>query len=105
MDRLPDRLLLGVVLVLLLALQWRLWIGEGSLRHVASLEEQVTALREENAQLAERNRWMAADVEALKSGLDRVEEIARRDLGMIREGETFFLIPETVKESPSESAR
>jgi len=104
MGKLPNRLLLGVLLVLLLALQWRLWIGEGSLRHVASLEKQVSALREENAQLAERNRWMAADVEALKGGLDRVEEIARRELGMIREGETFFLIPEVAEESPGEPA-
>ncbi|MGB2059122.1 MAG: septum formation initiator family protein [Alcanivorax sp.] len=37
---------------------------------------------------------MAADVRDLKRGTEAVEEIARKDLGMIRDGETFFLILE-----------
>lgn len=88
------QVLLAFLALVLLGLQGRLWLGEGSLRHVASLEKQVAALEEENRKLAERNDLMAADVQDLKSGLDTLEEIARKDLGMIREGETFFLVIE-----------
>lgn len=85
---------LAVLALVLLALQARLWFGEGSLRHVASLKLQVEALTGENAELAERNRLLAADVRDLKEGIEAVEEIARKDLGMIRDGESFFLIVE-----------
>ena len=51
-------------------------------------------LKESNAKLAERNRLMAADVNDLKQGTEAIEEIARKDLGMVRKGETFFLILE-----------
>ena len=88
------QVVLAVLALVLLALQARLWFGEGSLRHVASLERQVEVLNEKNAELAERNRLLGADVRDLKEGTEAVEEIARKDLGMIRDGESFFLIVE-----------
>ncbi|MDX1803309.1 MAG: septum formation initiator family protein [Alcanivorax sp.] len=89
---------LAVLALLFVGLQARLWFGEGSLRHVAALKKEVAELKKKNAKLAERNRLMAADVKDLKNGTEAVEEIARKDLGMIRDGETFFLIME--KKSP-----
>ena len=88
------QVVLAVLALVLLVLQARLWFGEGSLRHVASLERQVEVLNAKNAELAERNRLLAADVRDLKEGTEAVEEIARKDLGMIRDGESFFLIVE-----------
>jgi len=85
---------LALLALLFLGLQVRLWFGEGSLRHVAALKKDVAVLKESNAKLAERNRLMAADVKDLKQGTEAVEEIARKDLGMVRNGETFFLILE-----------
>jgi len=85
---------LALLALLFLGLQVRLWFGEGSLRHVAALKKDVAVLKESNAKLAERNRLMAADVKDLKQGTEAVEEIARKDLGMVRKGETFFLILE-----------
>ncbi|MEY1661493.1 FtsB family cell division protein [Isoalcanivorax beigongshangi] len=86
------RLLLALLLVTLLALQLRLWFGEGSLRHGLALQQNVAELEQETERLRDRNRLMAADVADLKQGLDTVEEIARRDLGLIRDGETFYLV-------------
>jgi cell division protein FtsB len=86
------QVVLAIVALALLGLQARLWLGEGSLRHVSGLKETVATKQAENQLLFERNRLMAADVDDLKSGLDAVEEIARRDLGMVRDGETFFLM-------------
>lgn len=88
------QVVLALMALALLGLQARLWFGEGSVRHVSGLKATVAAKQEENRLLFERNRLMSADVDDLKSGLDAVEEIARRDLGMVREGETFFLMIE-----------
>jgi len=79
-----------VTLALLAGLQYRLWIGEGSLAHVAQLKQQIAEQRQENEQLEERNRVLAAEVVELKQGLETVEERARHELGMIRDGETLF---------------
>lgn len=103
-------LLSAVLLLAVLGLQVRLWFGEGSLRHAASLRKQVQSMEQDNARLADRNRLMAADVADLKSGLDKIEEIARRDLGMIREGETFYLVLDgqrdrTAAEDDADAAR
>ena len=84
-----------VVLVLLLVyLQYRLWFGDGSLQEVWQLHREVEAQREENLRLRERNDALDAEVLDLQQGLDAIEERAREDLGMIKEGETFYQIVE-----------
>lgn len=86
------RWLLVLLAVLTLALQFRLWSGEGGLPEVWRLERAVEEQRDENRDLAERNRALAAEVEDLRRGLDAIEERARSELGMIHEDETFFLV-------------
>ena len=77
-------------LVLLAGLQYRLWVGEGSFAHVAQLKQQIAEQRQENEQLLERNQVLTAEVLELKQGLETIEERARHELGMVREGETLF---------------
>ncbi len=77
---------------LLLALQVRLWFGEGSMPDVWRLEQAIAAQQAENDRLGERNAALAADVRDLRDGLAAVEERARRELGMIRRGESFYRI-------------
>jgi cell division protein FtsB len=82
---------LFVVLILLLGgLQYRLWVGEGSLAQVSSLNQQIDDQRNENKRLMERNRVLEAEVMELKQGMETVEERARHELGMVKEGETLF---------------
>ena len=86
---------LVIVLLLLLGyLQYRLWFGDGSLQEVWQLHREVEAQREENLRLRERNDALDAEVLDLQQGLDAIEERAREDLGMIKEGETFYQIVE-----------
>ena len=100
----PKRQIIVAVLALvLLGLQARLWLGEGSLQHMNRLESQVATLSATNAELSDRNRLMSADVRGLKEGQDAVEEIARKDLGMIREGETFYICLLYTSPSPRDS--
>ncbi|HLA29505.1 cell division protein FtsB [Pseudomonas sp.] len=86
---------LFVVLILLLAgLQYRLWVGEGSLAQATQLKQQIADQRGENEQLQERNRILEAEVLELKSGMETVEERARQELGMLKEGETLYQLAE-----------
>lgn len=78
------------LLVLLLALQYRLWFGDGSVQEVWRLTEEARATRTELLRLRSRNQALAAEVRDLKSGLEAIEERARATLGMIGEGETFY---------------
>ena len=82
--------LAGCLLALLVALQWRLWFGEGSLQEVSRVREEARAARAEVLRLESRERALAAEVADLKSGLEAIEERARSELGMIDEDETFF---------------
>ncbi|AWT10809.1 MULTISPECIES: cell division protein FtsB [Stutzerimonas] len=82
---------LFVVLILLLGgLQYRLWVGEGSLAQVNSLNKQIADQQGENERLLERNRILEAEVLELKQGMETVEERARQELGMVKEGETLY---------------
>jgi cell division protein FtsB len=86
------RWLLIILMVLLAGLQFRLWVGEGSLAHQFELDTQIDEQRNENQLLKRRNEKVAQEVESLKTNLDSIEEKARRDLGMIKEGEIFYLV-------------
>jgi len=86
--------ILALLVAILIALQYRLWVGEGSWADVTRLEREVREQERANQQLQRRNRNLAIEVEALKEGLDSVEERAREDLGMIKDGETFYMIIE-----------
>ena len=86
------RWLIIILVVLLAGLQWPLWVGEGSLAHRAELNRQLQQQEDDNQTLRQRNQQIATDVESLKNNLDAIEEKARADLGMIKQGETFYLV-------------
>jgi cell division protein FtsB len=86
--------LAAALLVMLLILQFRLWVGEGSVAELRQLQSRVDAQQLENEQLRARNSSLETEVLNLKEGLEAVEERARNDLGMIREDETFYLVIE-----------
>ena len=75
-----------------LALQLRLWFGDGSIREVLRLKKEVLAQQAMVDSLERRNALLAAEVQDLKHRLGALEERARIDLGMIRQGETFFRV-------------
>ncbi len=81
-----------VLLVMLVGLQYRLWIGVGSWAQVAALHETIDKQRQLDDRLAGRNQMLEGEVLSLKSGYDAIEERARNDLGMIKRGETFYLV-------------
>jgi cell division protein FtsB len=79
-----------VLLLGLAGLQYRLWVGDGSLAQVRELEKQIADQQGENQRLLERNRILEAEVAELKKGTETVEERARHELGMVKDKETLY---------------
>lgn len=84
--------LLLALALLLAALQYKLWYGNGGQREVEALRAQVAAQDAENRKLQARNDALAAEVADLKAGGEAVEERARSELGMVKPGETFYRV-------------
>lgn len=82
------------LIALLLILQYQLWVGDGSLGQRAELQKEIEQQQIKNNQLKARNDVIVSEIEALSTGTEGLEEIARSKLGMIAEGETFYVIPE-----------
>ncbi|MGB5290647.1 MAG: cell division protein FtsB [Lysobacterales bacterium] len=81
-----------ILFVLLILLQFKLWLGEGGFREVARLEARVENQREQNDDLLQRNAELQAEVEDLRERLDAVEERARNELGLIKPAEQFYQV-------------
>ena len=88
------RLFIGLLAFLLLGLQARLWLGDGGISHLAQLGERVERITAENQVRRRRNAILRAEIQDLKQGLEAVEDLARSERGLIKKGETFFLLPE-----------
>lgn len=88
------RWLVWLLVVLFVLLQYKLWLGDGSLAEVWDLYRQVEQQKLENGRLQERNQALEAEVQDLKQGLESIEERAREELGMIKDNETFYQIIE-----------
>ena len=86
------RALLAILLLVLVALQLKMWFGEGGYRDVQRLAERVEQQALENEALAQRNRELQAEVEDLRQGLEAIEERARSELGLIKEDEQFYQV-------------
>jgi cell division protein FtsB len=84
------RWLTPTLIILIISLQWPLWLGKGSWFRVWQLDRQLQLQRSSNQQLIARNAALDAEVRDLKQGTDAIEERARDELGMIRNGEVFF---------------
>lgn len=89
--------IIAILLVLILILQYDLWVGKGSVYGVRQLEAAIQLQEAENKILRERNDALQAEVIDLKDGLDAIEERARTELGMIQKDEIFFHVTESKK--------
>ncbi len=86
--------ILVLLVVLLGLLQYKLWVGDGSLSELWQLKQKIGAQEAENKALRQRNQQLEAEVHDLKKGMDAAEERAREELGMIKRGEIFYLVVE-----------
>lgn len=83
--------------VLFATLQYRLWEGDGSIEDALRLSKAIALEKEEVKKLSDRNQQLIRDVQALRAYPEALEERARAELGMIKQGETFCLILEPTR--------
>ena len=86
------KIIVIVLLFLLIWLQYKIWLQDGGIPEVLQLEDEVVDLQDDVSALKERNASLDAEVKDLKKGLDAIEERARNEMGMIREGETYYQV-------------
>ena len=90
-----------VLLVLLIWLQYKIWLQDGGVPEVLQLQQEVEQVKGEVHKLQERNASLDAEVKDLKKGLDAIEERARSEMGMIKEGEVYYQVIEPEKDESS----
>ena len=86
------RLLLFIFIFLFSLLQYHLWFGKNGLQDNRQLAKEVELAEASNQELVTRNQMMFSEIDNLKTGTEAIEERARNELGLIKEGETFFRI-------------
>ena len=91
------RVLAGILGALILAIQFPLWLGKGGWMRVWDVDQQLAAQNAKNEGLEMRNAALAAEVKDLKQGSDAIEERARYELGMVKNDEVFFQLPQKQK--------
>ncbi len=86
-----DKFFSLVLLTILVLLQRSLWVGEGSLAHVHSLRGDIEKQQQRVAEHKARNGRLEREIFSLKNDPSAIEQRARQELGMIKQGETFYL--------------
>lgn len=88
----PLKKLVVFALAIFGLLQYQIWFGQSGYFAQARLAQLVADHRERVVVLTQRNRIMTGQVLELKRDPKALESRARRDLGMVRKGEVFYLI-------------
>ena len=89
-----------LLVALILALQYPLWLGKGSWLRVWEVDRELAKQKQVSQKLKARNASLDADVRDLKQGYEAIEERARSELGMVKRDEIFFQVLEANKQLP-----
>lgn len=84
------RTMLIILLAGLLALQYKLWLGDGNILQWKKLQSDLVRYKQDNQALLARNQGLEADIMELKKGDQALEEQARVELGMVKQGEEYY---------------
>ncbi|MCW8869340.1 MAG: septum formation initiator family protein [Proteobacteria bacterium] len=82
----------GVLILLLILALWQWQFGDGGRQDLKQKQQQMDAQQAQIDELERRNDRLAAEVASLKTGLEAIEERARSELGMVKDGETFIQV-------------
>ena len=94
-----------LLLILILVLQGMLWFSDDGIQKVRQLSAAVEAQQQNNERLETRNQNLQAEVEDLRVRLEAIEERARTDLGLVRDGEVFYQVITPEAEDPDADER
>ena len=86
------RLVTIVLIILFLLLQVDIWIKKDGYKRKVELAEMIEIQTEANKEMTIRNNQLQQEIIDLTNGTEAIEEKARSEIGMIKDGEEFYLI-------------
>ena len=90
------KLLTASLILILVLLQCRFWVGADSYLKVRKLKKTLAEQQAELIVLENRNQQLIAKIENLKQYPAAIEEQARYELGMIKQGEKYYQVVEPI---------
>jgi cell division protein FtsB/cell division protein DivIC len=82
--------LLFLILASLLILGSLTFFGENGILHLFRLQKEFARIKDKNLKLEEENQKLKEEVKRLQSDKRYIEEIARKELGMVKAGEIIY---------------
>ena len=86
------RLVTIILIILFLLLQVDIWIKKDGYKRKVELTEMIELQTDANKEMTIRNNQLQQETIDLRNGNEAIEEKARTEMGMIKEGEEFYLI-------------
>jgi len=86
------RLVTIILIILFLLLQVDIWIKKDGYKRKVELTEMIELQADTNKEMIIRNKQLQQETIDLRNGTEAIEEKARTEMGMIKEGEEFYLI-------------
>jgi len=78
------------ILILFLILGLFTFFGDKGILHLVRLQKDLARIKETNNKMEEENRRLQEEVRRLQNEKRYIEEIARKELGMVKEGEIIY---------------
>ena len=75
-------------------MQVNIWLTKDGYSRIVEIKGLIQDQQKENSEMASSNSQLKEEIKDLKDGFSAIEEKAREDIGMIKEGEEFYLITE-----------
>ena len=75
-------------------MQVNIWLTKDGYSRIVEIKGLIQDQQKENNEIASRNSQLKEEIKDLKDGYAAIEEKAREDIGMIKEGEEFYFITE-----------
>jgi cell division protein FtsB len=82
--------ILFFILILFLILGLLTFFGDKGILHLLRLQKDLVRIKEMNIKMDEENRKLREEVRRLQYEKRYIEEIARKELGMVKEGEIIY---------------
>jgi len=98
------KLIVAILFVLLIWLQYKLWLDDGGIPEVLELEQEIETVQTEVNTLQERNKALNAEVMDLKKGIEAIEERARSEMGMIKKDEIYYQVIDSESDASLEDS-
>jgi len=81
------------------------FFGENGILRLLHLKEEFVRIKQSNARIEAENQRLREEVKRLQSEKRYIEEIARGELGMVKEGEVIYQFDFPPKEEDSKDKR